>query len=153
MKLYFAFSSGSNTSIKRIDNFSLKNQQTREFENRPLISQHGLMFHQVRVSNSVEQENKVVKPFSRLSQNHPNPFNPSTQIDFYISHENRVELTIFNIRGQRIRDLHSGTLPAGRHSIQWDGNDNNNNEVSSGVYFYQLKTDSETHTRRMLLLK
>ncbi|MBI5868755.1 MAG: T9SS type A sorting domain-containing protein, partial [candidate division Zixibacteria bacterium] len=88
-----------------------------------------------------------------LDANYPNPFNPSTTINFSLRAASRIELRIHNILGQAVRDLFSGELDSGRHTIEWDGRDNNGNPVTSGVYFYTLRTNSSEETRKMLLLK
>jgi hypothetical protein len=90
-----------------------------------------------------------------LSQNYPNPFNPSTIIEFYNPGKKPtpVSLEIFNILGQRTRLLYEGPAQPGNNRIEWDGTDDNGNEVATGIYFYRLKTDSESKTRKMMLLK
>ncbi|NIP44217.1 MAG: T9SS type A sorting domain-containing protein, partial [candidate division Zixibacteria bacterium] len=60
---------------------------------------------------------------------------------------------IFNILGQKVKTLASGRYPAGNHSVIWDGKNLSGENVSTGIYFYRLYTESFTETRRMLLLK
>lgn len=93
-----------------------------------------------------------------LYQNRPNPFNPTTAIDFYISGSgvsgnNPVRLEVFNILGQSVKILINETMPTGHHSIIWDGSDQNRERTASGVYFYRLKVGDESLTRKMVLLK
>jgi photosystem II stability/assembly factor-like uncharacterized protein len=88
-----------------------------------------------------------------LAQNHPNPFNPSTFIEFEIARSHPVQLKIFNARGQLIRTLLDEQLQAGSHRIQWNGCDDEGNNVASGVYFYQLQAGINTQTRKMMLLQ
>jgi len=88
-----------------------------------------------------------------LSQNVPNPFNPETIISFGLPRSTVVDLSIYNIRGRKVRQLVDGRMPAGFHSAPWDGRDGNGVQVSSGVYFYRLSTPDETATRRMTLIK
>ncbi len=96
----------------------------------------------------------VRKPASLvLTQNVPNPFNPETMISFGLPNAATVDLSIYNIRGQRVRQLLDGRLPAGFHSARWDGRDANGLRVSSGVYFYRLSTPEGCLTRRMTLIK
>lgn len=93
--------------------------------------------------------------------NFPNPFNPATTISFSLSEpSSRVELTIYNIKGQQVKTFISNQLAAGRHSVFWNGKDVNGLPVSSGVYFCKLlNSDSTAETknnltsRKMLLLK
>jgi hypothetical protein len=89
-----------------------------------------------------------------LISNFPNPFNPSTIISFLIPENSKVELTIYNLKGQRVKTLVNEILPAGEYSTIWDGSDSNSTPVSSGIYFYQLKAGSEfSKNTKMLLLK
>jgi subtilisin family serine protease len=88
-----------------------------------------------------------------LHQNVPNPFNPETKISFSLPEEVHISLDIFNILGQKVKTLASGRYPAGNHSVIWDGKNLSGENVSTGIYFYRLYTESFTETRRMLLLK
>ncbi len=88
-----------------------------------------------------------------LFANHPNPFNPSTIIGFSLANDSKVNLEVFNIKGQRVRTLMNKPLPAMDYNIEWNGRDDNNKTVSSGIYFYRLRTDSYNETRKMILLK
>ena len=92
-----------------------------------------------------------------LSQNAPNPFNPSTTISFDIRGDGaaaaQVSLKVYNVRGKLVKTLVDELKPAGRYSIQWDGRSNNGAQVASGVYFYRLKTRDFQQTRKMVLLK
>ncbi len=92
----------------------------------------------------------------QLIGNYPNPFNPSTMISFSLAAKNakNTKLEVYNIRGQKVKQLVSEYLPAGRHSITWNGRDDIGKPVSSGVYFYRLISDSKViGTKRMLLIK
>ena len=64
-----------------------------------------------------------------------------------------VELTVYNVLGQEVTKLIDGYLPAGEHSVPWDGRSEGGTRVSSGVYFYRLSTGSETMTKKMILLE
>lgn len=90
-----------------------------------------------------------------LKQNYPNPFNPETTISFSLITENTeyTELTIYNIKGQKVKTLLNEHLTKGNHSIVWNGKDDNNNPVTSGIYFYKLSAGSKTTVKKMLLLK
>jgi cytoskeletal protein CcmA (bactofilin family) len=88
-----------------------------------------------------------------LEQNYPNPFNPSTTIRFSIPEADRVSLTVYNIRGQRISTLVDKVLEAGTHQFIWDARAVSNASVSSGVYFYVLQYRNMRQTKRMLLVK
>jgi hypothetical protein len=90
---------------------------------------------------------------TRLNGNYPNPFNPTTTISFDLAHPGNAKLSIYNIKGQLVKVLANGNLTPGSHHIVWDGRDNGNRGVSSGVYFYRLETPGRTFTRKMLMLK
>jgi len=83
-----------------------------------------------------------------LPQNYPNPFNPSTTIEFDLPMTLNGSLKIYNIRGQLVETLMSGTMSAGFHSIQYDATG-----LASGLYFYRLEVGSFTSTKKMLLIR
>ena len=87
------------------------------------------------------------------AQNYPNPFNPSTIIGYTLGKESYVELDIYNVKGQLVRRLHSGTQQQGNHSVTWDGRDSTGRESSSGFYFYRLRAGGEKLSRKILMLK
>jgi hypothetical protein len=84
---------------------------------------------------------------------YPNPFNPNTVIHFKIQRASKIKLTVFNIRGQKIRQLMDEEVPSGQHEKAWDGKDDRGKSVSSGVYFSRLEAAGKTITHKMLLLK
>ena len=84
---------------------------------------------------------------------YPNPFNPSTTINFSIASKSNVTLDIFNIRGQKVANLFNDVLPSGNHFAKWDGKDQDNNSVASGMYFYKITTAHEQVISKMLLVK
>lgn len=97
--------------------------------------------------------NQIVQTEIRLS-NHPNPFNPTTTIEFSIQNDSQIELSVFNIKGQKIKTLAQNEFTKGSHSIIWDGVDESGESVSSGVYLYKLKVNGKTEAvKRCLLLK
>lgn len=85
--------------------------------------------------------------------NYPNPFNPVTTIAFNISSESDVSITIYNMKGQKVKQLLNEELGAGQHTIDWNGKDENNKSVASGIYFYKIATSKDSDMRKMLLLK
>ncbi len=90
---------------------------------------------------------------TQLMANTPNPFNPDTEIRYYLVQNSDINLSIFNNKGQLIRRLDSGNRTAGMHSVSWDGFDRSGHSVATGVYLYILQTESEKIVRKMLLLK
>lgn len=88
-----------------------------------------------------------------LLQNYPNPFNPSTTISFYLAKAGQTKLSIYNVKGQLVRELCNDAKAEGPHSIVWDGKDAAGRTAASGVYLYRLESPSATMTKRMLMLK
>jgi hypothetical protein len=88
-----------------------------------------------------------------LSQNYPNPFNASTAIDYHLSRPAEVQLSLYNIRGQRVTVLAAGQQQAGEYRLIWDGTDSLGRPVGSGIYLCQLRADGLTRTRKMILLR
>lgn len=88
-----------------------------------------------------------------LKSNFPNPFNPSTIISFSLAAPDKVNIQIFNQKGQLVRTLVNANLPSGDHQIAWNGLDNSNSPVSSGVYFYRMQSGKFSSTRKMVMLK
>jgi hypothetical protein len=88
-----------------------------------------------------------------LHPNVPNPFNPMTRIDFALDASARAALAIYDVRGQQIRTLVQGSLPAGPHSVRWDGRDDRGRVVASGIYTVQLTADGRVRRQKAVLLK
>jgi photosystem II stability/assembly factor-like uncharacterized protein len=88
-----------------------------------------------------------------LKGNYPNPFNPVTTISFSLKEREKVTLSIYNIKGQKVRTLISEDMKEGNHSLIWNGTSDNGSTVSSGIYFYKLDTDSYSATRKMVMMK
>jgi hypothetical protein len=87
-----------------------------------------------------------------LSQNFPNPFNPSTSFALSLPEASDYSVRIFNITGQQVKSF-SGHLEAGVHTILWDGRNEQGSSVASGVYFYKAEASGFTETRKMMMLK
>jgi hypothetical protein len=88
-----------------------------------------------------------------LQQNVPNPFNPTTLIRYYLPEAGRVTLNIYDVSGRRIVCLIDGMQAQGPHDLTWNGRDQGDRLVPSGAYFYLLRTERATRTRRMILLR
>jgi len=89
----------------------------------------------------------------KLAQNYPNPFNPTTQIGYTIQKTGMVELSVYNILGRKVQTLVNEVRNAGSYLIDWNGRDENGNMVNSGIYFYQLRIENNTVTKRMIFVK
>ena len=88
-----------------------------------------------------------------LAQNFPNPFNPQTEIRFELKSGGNTRMRVYDIRGRLVKDLVSGHLEAGPHSIVWMGRDNGGRQVASGVYYYKIDSGKFSETKRMTLVK
>lgn len=88
-----------------------------------------------------------------LHQNYPNPFNPITRIDFSLERAMSVELSVYNIIGQKTKTLISGYYTTGSYDVEWDATNDNGQRVASGIYFYRLTTDEYSRTLKMILTK
>jgi hypothetical protein len=91
--------------------------------------------------------NQTVLEFS-LSNNYPNPFNPTTNIPYYLPKDSRVSIIVYNIHGQKVKELINEFKPAGSYQVTF-----NSSDLASGVYFYRIKAGDFVKTKRMLLIK
>jgi flagellar hook assembly protein FlgD len=119
---------------------------------------------------TVDTDNDTVPSLkTKLLGNYPNPFNPAgtgrsstTTIEFIIAErspatdgntEKNTELIIYNIKGQKVKTLYKGKIETGKHSVVWDGKDENDKPVSSGLYLYKLEAGKYNSIKKMLLIK
>ncbi|HPG40125.1 MAG TPA: Ig-like domain-containing protein [bacterium] len=103
-------------------------------------------FDPVRVRITVPAEN-------RLLQNYPNPFNPVTTLKYELKNRQHIEINIFNISGQLIKTLYSGDQETGYHQLIWNGRNDGDMPVASGLYYCCMAGDHYRHTIKLLLLK
>ncbi len=108
----------------------------------------------VRIYNQVMGTGDDAIAYERIFTSYPNPFNPETTFRYSLKKDSKVELSIYNIRGQRVNRLVSDVLESGIHETTWKGKDKHGKKVASGVYFCKLSIDGEkTMIRKVLLLK
>jgi len=88
-----------------------------------------------------------------LKGNYPNPFNPSTTIAFEMACPGDVTIDVYNIKGQKVKEVVRGSYGAGRHNVVWNGDDASGRSVGSGVYFCRMTTDGYSSVKKMLLMK
>ena len=104
------------------------------------------------VSNDPSNDAQLVT--SSLLQNYPNPFNPTTKISFNLAKDTKdVELSIYNLKGQKVKTLAKDSFTKGSYSFVWNGDNQDQKAVASGVYFYKLKAGNQTETKKMVLMK
>jgi hypothetical protein len=118
--------------------------------------------HIIKVIIDVSGKFKVtdlMKPATfALLQNFPNPFNPETWIPFRLGNDADVTIRVFDIRGQEVRTIHLGQMPAGQYAtkgeaVYWDGRDSYGQKVSSGIYFYNLTAGKFHATKKLTIIK
>jgi len=109
------------------------------------------VIHVIGTASAVESN--VPSASIELGQNHPNPFNPATSIDFVVPQPGRARLAIYDVAGRLVRELVSGIVDAGKHSEHWLGEDSRGKPVRSGVYWYRLEAGGLRLERRMVLLR
>ena len=116
----------------------------------------GLVSYLINMNDLPIDQNEIIISSKYNLSNHPNPFNPSTEISFTLTAENveSVKIEIYNIKGQKVKQLFKDQLPTGKHSFVWNGTDENDKVVSSGVYLYKLNTNNKIQAvRKCLLMK
>ncbi len=102
----------------------------------------------------VGNESNTVNKFTNIvNLPYPNPFNPETEISYSLNSEQNVNISVYNIKGQKVRTLTDKLQDKGQHSVVWHGKDDQNKDVSSGVYFFKLNIGKEKHYRKAVLLK
>ena len=111
-----------------------------------------LTVDKVGTTTGVSNKNQLPKTWA-LADNYPNPFNPTTTIGFDVPRVADASIVIYNLLGQEVRTLITGTLSPGQHTVVWDGRNNHGMNVQSGVYFYRLNAGSVSIVKKMLLLK
>jgi hypothetical protein len=110
---------------------------------------YGMMILQNDITTYIEEEEVTIPEEFGLSQNYPNPFNPSTVIEFSLPEDvSNVKLTIYNTLGEKVADLVNTSLKAGEYSYQW-----NAQNVATGMYIYELRTEKFVSVKKMILLK
>ena len=122
--------------------------------NRKLrIATHGNgAYERELIENSVYiPEKELYLSDFHLFQNYPNPFNPTTQIPYTLRERSRVLLQVYNTLGQEVKTLVNSLQPPGKYAVSWDGTNNQNNRVSSGIYLYRLTVGNQTKVKSMIL--
>lgn len=99
------------------------------------------------------EENSIPGLITSLGKNYPNPFNPTTTIQFSLAEAGRAKLSIYNTRGQLVRQLADSDYLAGKHQLVWDGRDRQGKSVASGLYFYRLQAGKYSQSHKMILMK
>ncbi|MDP8203623.1 MAG: T9SS type A sorting domain-containing protein [Candidatus Tenebribacter mawsonii] len=102
---------------------------------------------------NVNSGDDVISNETKLFDNYPNPFNPTTTIRYNLSYNSTVKLEIYNIKGQKVTTLENEEKTAGSYNLIWNGKDAENRPVASGVYLYKLVTEEQSLVKKMVLMK
>ena len=143
---------------RRFSDYLVKDHSVDRYHSQRLDLSQNRSFYQISLSPEQTTE-EVTRYASTLYGNYPNPFNPTTTINFRIGNlesredESHVNIDIFNIKGQKVRTLVNSVYPMGEHCVIWNGRDDHGANVSSGIYLYRMKTDGFTQTNKMVLMK
>ena len=149
-KIIFQRSANGVSTLRKID---LDNQDSPNGESYEFISNvTSPYWFVIEGELSVQDHTLSPKEFS-LNQNHPNPFNPVTHIDFVLFKDSHIKISIFDVSGREIKILENRRFNFGNHSVSWDGTNQFGKIVSGGVYLCQLETDQFMETRKMVFLK
>jgi len=89
----------------------------------------------------------------RLDQNHPNPFNPATDIVFSLPSRQHVVLRVFDARGRLVRTLLDAEAGPGTRTVRWDGRNDRGIEIPSGMYLYRMESGGDSQVRKMIMTK
>ena len=131
-----------------LDNYNLQFDDTQE------ASDHlPLVFDIVVSSNVGVKDNDVLPTLIKIYPNYPNPFNPITTIQYYISKDELVKINIYDIVGRNIKSLFTERQAAGKHSLLWNATNDAGKKVSNGMYFYSIQAGEHKIIEKMLLLK
>ncbi|MCX8010038.1 MAG: T9SS type A sorting domain-containing protein, partial [Ignavibacteria bacterium] len=107
----------------------------------------------IKTTTSIaELDNKIPKDFS-ISQNFPNPFNPQTKIKYSLPKGEYVKIKVFDVNGKEVAELVNNYQSPGNYTVEWNGRNNFGQQVSSGIYFYQIEAGKYKETKKMTLIK
>ncbi len=110
-------------------------------------------FKSIQLPSKVSTRSTEIPLIYELKDNFPNPFNPTTSIEYAIPNSEYVRLDVYNTTGQHIKTLQAGFQMAGRYKAAWDGTNESGNRVSSGIYIYRLKIHAQVQSKRMVLIQ
>ncbi len=111
-------------------------------------------YSEPKLSNIITDNNvQDAIAITKITGNYPNPFNPVTRINYQIASDSHVSLSVYNLKGQLVKKLVNENLQAGKHSIIWQGNDDNGKSVASGMYFFKLTNNGIIKVHKAILMK
>ena len=131
-----------------MENYGLQYNDTQE------ASDHLPLVFDISNSHNVGiQENEIIPKELILYPIYPNPFNFSSQIRFYLKYSTKIKLSIYDLKGLRVKTIFSGKKSNGFHTLNWYGRDNYGYSVGSGIYFILIKSEKQYETQKVMLLK
>lgn len=125
----------------------------QNLDTKEIIQANKIMLYDLVAPPVANDDPGVVPIATRLEGNYPNPFNPSTTVNFSVKEALPVSIGIYNLKGQLVRTLVNDTKAAGSHSVVWNGLDDNGRAVASGIYYYKMNAGKYSSTRKMILMK
>lgn len=90
---------------------------------------------------------------TQMQRAYPNPFNPRTYVDYQLAQATEVMITVFDMRGRKVRTLHSGHQDAGHYHIYWNGTNDKGFKMPSGTYVIRMQTENSTQSQQVMFLK
>ncbi|MBN1560221.1 T9SS type A sorting domain-containing protein, partial [candidate division KSB1 bacterium] len=142
-----------NNHIANIDDQRQQSTINAQFGSIDPIFYYAWDFDNRGPATSVSSQSPQRPLMFALEQNYPNPFNPVTHIRYSLARSVDVTLTIYNAMGQEVVKLVQEKQPAGYYQVTWDGRDEKGQQVSSGLYFYQIKAGRYIESQKMMLLR
>jgi len=151
---FFSISSGIpgiwNSYVKvDIDEHISESDETNNTWGPDHILWHPLVIPSPDTSSDISE----IPIITKLIGNYPNPFNPETTIKFDLATNEHTRISIYNLKGQKVKSLLAENLSAGYHSIVWNGKDDYSRKVPSGIYFYKMLTSDYNSINKMILMK
>ncbi len=133
-----------------IPTYSVMDIKTGEFNHKKLRLDEHQDYYIVRINTDDNESSPIPKMYIA---NYPNPFNPSTKIEYYVPEDSEISIDIYNVKGQKVYSFIKGFQDKGIHQINWNGKDSRGRVLGSGVYFASLNYAGKRVTQKMLMLK
>jgi len=137
-------------AVDQIPAFLVWNNTSGAYENKPLVLNRKNYYYKVKL---VQGEGETPVASLATMEIYPNPFNPSTTIKFNLPEATEIKLEIYNLKGQLVRSLVHGNVDSGKQSVSWDGTDNHNRRVGSGLYYSKLSYQDKSIVQKMVMIK
>jgi len=137
-------------AVDQIPAYRVWNPNSNSYENKALTLNRKNYYYRLKLDQN--SENSPALPKTAMSV-YPNPFNPSTTIRFSLPVASKIQLEIYNQKGQLVKSLAQGNVDSGWHSKVWNGTDNQNRRVASGLYYSKLNINGKRIVKKMVLLK